>query len=93
MCEAPNPDFIPRRLVDVGSENIEPHLIDTEDHGLSNYASAHFQYATLSYCWGPPEGTFVTVRANVTQNKQSIRLLALPHVRSPFGFPVMQWTI
>src|SRR5438034_9239993 len=80
MCNVPDPDFVPRRVVDVVDDSTEPHLIDGEtDFHLVPFLDS-FRYAALSYCWGPGKGTFTTTRMNLEQNKHHIALSALPLV-------------
>ncbi|KAK8115843.1 hypothetical protein PG984_012345 [Apiospora sp. TS-2023a] len=47
--------FIPRRLVDLGpTDQSLPQVVDTTFSGES-IVDQLYEYATLSYCWGPPE--------------------------------------
>lgn len=71
-CRAPNPDFRPRRLIDVGSAGgrREPFLANTVESG---------SYACLSYCWGPDSyDVLKTLSHNLEAHRQAIPLLSLP---------------
>ncbi|KAH8654358.1 heterokaryon incompatibility protein-domain-containing protein [Ilyonectria robusta] len=71
-CRAPNPDFRPRRLIDVSSAGSgrEPFLVDTVESG---------PYACLSYCWGPDSGGVLkTTNSNLEAHHRGIPLSLLP---------------
>jgi hypothetical protein len=69
MCPRPSTS-LPLRVIDVGTENIEPVLCIT---GKDENA----QYTALSHCWGELQ-PITTTAATLEQRKQSIPLSSLP---------------
>jgi hypothetical protein len=50
ICRAPDPSFVPRRLLYVGSQDHgQLRLLDID----SFPSTQPMKYAALSYCWGP----------------------------------------
>lgn len=71
-CTPPNADFIPRRLIDVGSwdESCEPFLVELQEPA---------SYACLSYCWGPnTENVLKTTTNNLAAHFKHIRFSSMP---------------
>ncbi|PYI01882.1 heterokaryon incompatibility protein [Aspergillus sclerotiicarbonarius CBS 121057] len=71
-CHPPNPGFVPRRLVDVGSwdGSREPFLFEP---------TTPVRYACLSYCWGKDlDQVLTTTTNNIHSHYQAIALSALP---------------
>ncbi|KAL7948774.1 heterokaryon incompatibility domain-containing protein [Trichoderma barbatum] len=71
-CELPSTGFMPRLLIDVGSQNDprEPFLYKPTQVA---------PYACLSYCWGPDtEGVLRTTTENVKSHHESIPFSKLP---------------
>ena len=61
ICGMPLTTKLPTRVIDVGSENSEPHLISG--------ANLHGSYAALSHCWGQCTRT-TTTRSNIERMTQ-----------------------
>ncbi|KAF4503334.1 HET-domain containing protein [Fusarium agapanthi] len=72
--------FLPTRLLAVGDDNgVQPHLVIT-DYRLKRRAP---RYATLSYCWGPPEDAKAQSRTrahNIEQRKAGFSLHSVTNV-------------
>ncbi|CCT73861.1 related to tol protein [Fusarium fujikuroi IMI 58289] len=72
--------FLPTRLIAVGTDKgVQPHLVIT-DYRLRRRTP---RYATLSYCWGPPDDAKVQSRTrahNIEQRKAGFPLDSLTHV-------------
>ncbi|KAF7559278.1 hypothetical protein G7046_g4869 [Stylonectria norvegica] len=59
------PQFLPVRLIDVGTEGEDPRLVITND--IVTPGEAHnVKYATLSYCWGSKEDALQQVKTTKT---------------------------
>ncbi|GAT28141.1 heterokaryon incompatibility protein [Aspergillus luchuensis] len=71
-CKPPNPDYKPRRLINVGSLNgiREPFLFEPVEP---------VRYACLSYCWGKDlDQVLTTTTHNLESHYQAIELTTLP---------------
>ncbi|PYH32963.1 heterokaryon incompatibility protein [Aspergillus neoniger CBS 115656] len=71
-CKPPNPDYKPRRLINVGSSNgtHEPFLFEPVEP---------VRYACLSYCWGKDlHQVLTTTTHNLESHYQAIELSTLP---------------
>ncbi len=77
-CEHPKPpsNFLPTRLVDVGSQETGgPRLITTELFRDDTASLTTVKYAALSYCWGPEEDAarqLITTKSNFETHCQGI---------------------
>lgn len=75
LCDNPASEFVPFRLVDVGSPG-ESYVRVIETPGTD---AAETRYCALSHCWGPPET--ITTQLNDTtyeDYKKGIPVAALP---------------
>lgn len=74
-------DFLPTRLLDVGDRSSGHHvrLIQSSD-SLSIAPGKYKQhnYMALSYCWGPPEGSFTTTRETLPNRLSLITTDSMP---------------
>jgi hypothetical protein len=70
-CKPPDPSYIPRRLIHVGSSGKEePSLVEPSKPVL---------YLCLSYCWGPDtKDVLVTTAANLASHYKAIPLATVP---------------
>ncbi|KAH8786754.1 heterokaryon incompatibility protein-domain-containing protein, partial [Hyaloscypha sp. PMI_1271] len=70
-CKPPDPSYIPRRLIHVGSfGKEEPSLVEPSKPVL---------YLCLSYCWGPDtKDVLVTTAANLASHYKAIPLATVP---------------
>lgn len=70
-CKPRDPNYVPRRLIDVGSfGKKEPSLVEP---------SQPVPYLCLSYCWGPDtKDVLVTTTANLASHYKAIPLATVP---------------
>ena len=66
-------DFMPKRLIAVGDQDVEPKLVVWEDIGMKSTA-----YATLSHCWGENPSFLTLTSSNIENFKQGINESTLP---------------
>jgi hypothetical protein len=68
-CRQPRSNPLPTRLVDVGSADKDPRLVET--------LGETGQYTTLSHCWGKAQ-PLTTTSATLEEHLQGIPLTLLP---------------
>jgi len=71
-CQAPKTKFMPRRVIDVGSQGLSDNICLVEPEECAPYIA-------LSYCWGTTKRYWlVTTKDNITAHYQSVPLNRLP---------------
>jgi hypothetical protein len=79
--------FLPTRLIDVGTDDIVPRLVDTKAEKLQSTP-----YLTLSYCWGGKHGltlcesTLETLKAGIPTNQLPRTIQDAVSVTRKLGF-------
>ena len=73
-CASTEEALLPTRVIDVGSEHIEPKLYVSQPQERAAYCA-------LTHCWGPNNSSaprFVTTRDNIEQHYIQIAFESLP---------------
>ncbi|KAI9162914.1 Ubiquitin-conjugating enzyme [Paramyrothecium foliicola] len=73
LCQPIAEEFLPTRLIDTGSDSLEPRLIITKELG-------QVPYFALSHCWGTDQGKTVTktTSQSLARHLDEIDLSCLP---------------
>jgi len=71
-------DFIPKRLLDVGSCDDTVHLVEPPSPSPSSITQQYSRYACLSHCWGQTRSEHITRHLNYFDNVRGIPITELP---------------
>ncbi len=69
QCRSTAPKPLPRRVIDVGSSQSNPRLVETKNENIP--------YIALSHCWGTDQ-TFTTTKSTIDERYAGFDLSVLP---------------